>query len=190
MKKRGREKFKKFKSLLKTLAKAASFLPKGLQLKLLKWNINTQGTVGLVLRYIFFYNLSTSCGDNVAIHPGVFLFNIGNIEMGDNVSIHPMCYFDGKGGLKIGSDVSIAHGTSILTTEHLYTDYEINIKDQGVIEKETILEDNVWVGAGVKILSGSVLRKGVIIAAGAVVNGDTTKNTIYGGIPYRKIKER
>ena len=190
MKQRGRDKFNKYKKGIKFLVKITGYLPKTIQLKIFKWNINTQGKLGIVIRYIFLCNICKYCGDNVSVHPGVHMFNLHNIEIGNNVSIHPMCYIDGKGGIIIGNDVSIAHGTSILTTEHIYRNLETNIKDQGLIEKCTVIKDNVWLGSGVKILAGSTIREGVIIAAGAVVNGDTVCNTIYGGIPYRQIKER
>ncbi len=42
---------------------------------------------------------------------------------------------------------------------------------------DVLVEDNVWIGAGVVVLPGA------IIAAGAVVRGEVPSNTIYGGNP-------
>ncbi len=73
--------------------------------------------------------LAKQCGDCVAIHKGVYLFGLEHAELGRNVSVHPMCYLDATGGLVIGNDVSIAHGASMLTTEHDYTQPGVMIRD-------------------------------------------------------------
>lgn len=49
------------------------------------------------------------------------------LELGDNISIHPMCYFECSGGLMIGNNVSIAHSSSILTSTHTYSDFNLPI---------------------------------------------------------------
>jgi len=86
--------------------------------------------------------------------------------------------------------VSIAHGTSILSEEHKYSDLNQNIKDQGCELKETIIENNVWIGAGCRILAGSHIESGSIVAAGAVVKKRVKANSIVGGVPARMIKSR
>ena len=54
----------------------------------------------------------------------------------------------------IGNDVSIAHGVSILTTEHRFDSVEIPIRDQGTRSLPTILGSDVWIGAGARISGG------------------------------------
>ncbi|WP_202594345.1 DapH/DapD/GlmU-related protein [Oceanobacillus massiliensis] len=68
--------------------------------------------------------------------------------------------------------------------------YKKNIKDQGVEYKRTLIEDNVWIGAGSRILGGTIIRSGSIIAAGAVVKNEIPNNVIVGGVPAKVIKER
>ncbi len=46
-----------------------------------------------------------------------------------------------------------------------------------------IIEDNVWIGAGVTILKGVTIGKNAIVAAGAVVNKDVPANTLVAGVP-------
>ncbi|MEK1831887.1 hypothetical protein AAAC51_32350 [Priestia megaterium] len=79
------------------------------------------------------------------------------------MSIHPMCYIDAAGGVSIGDDVSIAHSSTILSEEHIYLDLERNIKDQGCEFRETIIENNVWIGAGSRILGGSKVCSEVLL---------------------------
>jgi acetyltransferase-like isoleucine patch superfamily enzyme len=73
-------------------------------------------------------NLAKKCGDNVVIKENVYISNIEKLELGDNISIHPMCYFECSGGLMIGNNVSIAHSSSILTSTHTYSDFNLPIK--------------------------------------------------------------
>ena len=144
----------------------------------------------MFIRLICLKNCAKSCGNNIAVFSSVYLFNIYNLEIGDNVSIHPLCYIDASGGILIGNDVSIAHSCSVLSEEHVYADINKNIKDQGCLLKKTIIENNVWIGAGCRILGGSHIESGSIVAAGAVVKGEVKSNSIVGGIPARLIKER
>lgn len=61
---------------------------------------------------------------------------------------------------------------------------------QGVSAKGIIIEDNVWIGAGAKILDGVVLREGTVVGAGSVVNKSTEAYSVVVGIPARTIRVR
>lgn len=187
---RGREKFKKYSVFIKSLCFLFSIFPKKINLMLLNFFKMTQGYKGLLLRYVFLKNTAKYCGENISLHPGVYLLCPEKIELGNNVSIHPMCYIDATGGINIGNDVSIAHSVTIMSTEHVFTDINIPIKDQGVSFHLTIIKDNVWIGAKSTILAGTVINSGSIIAAGAVVKNDVDENTVVGGIPAKIIKKR
>ena len=50
-----------------------------------------------------------------------------------------------------------------------------------------IIEDDVWLGAGAKILKGVTLKKGCVCAAGAVVTCDVPEYAIVGGVPAKVI---
>lgn len=75
----------------------------------------------------YWWKSSKKCGDNVVIKENVYISNIEKLELGDNISIHPMCYFECSGGLMIGNNVSIAHSSSILTSTHTYSDFNLPI---------------------------------------------------------------
>ena len=53
-----------------------------------------------------------------------------------------------------------------------------------------VIEDDVWIGAGVKILDGVIIRKGCVIGANTVVNKSTEQYGIYVGAPARLIRKR
>ena len=189
MAKTGREKFAKIKPVINFLVKVNSVLPQAVNNFLFNFFRNTNGNIGLLIRYIILKNLAKSCGDNVSIQPGVFLFNLKNISFGNNVSIHPMCYIDGYGGISIGNDVSIAHSTSILTKNHDWEDMTTAIKYNEEKVIPVTIHDDVWIACGVRILAGVTINTRSVVAAGAVVNKNIDANTIVGGIPAKEIKK-
>ena len=56
--------------------------------------------------------------------------------------------------------------------------------------RPVILEDDVWLGAGVIILSGVRVGRGAVVGAGAVVTKDVAANTVVAGVPARSIGHR
>lgn len=128
--------------------------------------------------------------EDLYVGPDVFISGYQNLKIGKNFSCHRWSYFSAEGGLTIGSDVSIAHGCSILTSEHIYDSQKISIKKQGVKFKKVIIGDNVWVGANVTILAGAHIPSDSIIAAGSLVNKSfLANNIIIGGVPARVLKK-
>ena len=54
---------------------------------------------------------------------------------------------------------------------------------------DIFVEDQVWIGAAVIVLSGVRIGQGAVIAAGSVVNRDVPPKTLVGGVPAKFIKE-
>ena len=187
---RGRDKFYNFKKFIILLSKFYGIFPLSIRNKLFEFHRMTKGIKGIVLRYAQLKSIALECGDNISIHPGVYLLKPDKIIIGDNVSIHPMCYIDSTGEVIIGSDVSIAHGATIMSTTHGYKDPCEPIKDQKIEKRRTIIADNVWIGAKATVLAGINILEGSIVAAGAVVTSNVEKNKIVGGVPARIIKDR
>lgn len=187
---RGRDKFKTYKSAMNFLVLLFSAMPYRFRLKLFENFQMVKGTKGLGLRYVLLKSIAKKCGDNVSIHPNVFILNPSNLSVGNNVSIHPMCYFESLGGIDIGNDVSIAHGVTIMSTGHYYDRLETQINNQGGFSKKVIIEDNIWIGAKATILAGNKISTGSVIGAGAVVTKDVERNSVVVGIPAKVIKER
>jgi acetyltransferase-like isoleucine patch superfamily enzyme len=185
----GRDKFKKIKWLISAMVALNGILPRGVNGFLLKAFRNTNGPIGLLIRYVIVRNLAKSCGDNVSIQPGVFLFSLHEMRFGNNVSIHPMCYLDAAGGLDVGSDVSIAHASSVITANHTWDNAGIPIKYNPETLAKVTISDDVWIGSGCRILAGVTIATRCVIAAGAVVNRSTEQGFVYGGVPAKPIKK-
>ena len=91
--------------------------------------------------------------------------------------------------ISIGNNVWMASGVEFIP--HDVTHYMLNgMKDEyKYTEKIGCIEigNNVFIGAGVKILYDVKVGDNVIIAAGALVNEDIPSNTVVGGVPARVI---
>ena len=108
-----------------------------------------------------------------------------NIIFGKNVFLNAGCKFQDQGGITIGDNVLIGHNVVLATLDH-------NIcvsKRAELFAAPIVIEDNVWIGANVTIISGVTVGKGSIVAAGAVVTKDVPEYSIVGGIPAKVIRE-
>lgn len=190
---RGRDLFRMLRPVLRSGTAFLAVLPRWLCEIALDFFRHIPSKLGIAIRYMLVARLARSCGKNVAVFEGVHLFRLGNMEIGSNVSIHQMCYIDATGGLKIGSDVAIAHATTIMTTDHDYSNPLVITRDAECFLAPVEIEDGVWVGAGVRILSGVKIHAHSVVAAGAVVTRDVPENSLVAGVPARclkKIRER
>ena len=185
---RGRDLFLMMRPVLRTGTAFLAIFPRWICEIALDFFRYVPTKLGIAIRYMFVARLARSCGDNVAIFEGVHLFKVSNISIGSNVSIHQMCYIDATGGLKIGSDVAIAHATTIMTSEHDYSKPLVTTRDAEGFLAPVELEDDVWVGAGVRILSGITIGAHSVIAAGAVVTKDVSGSSLMVGVPARRLK--
>lgn len=131
-------------------------------------------------------------GSNNEILNGCLLMTYGGrIRIGDNCSINPYTVLYGHGeGLLIGNNVLIAGHCLIIPANHVFTRTDIPINRQGTSSKGIIIEDDVWIAAGCRILDGVTIGKGSIVAAGSVVNRSVEPYSIVGGVPARLIKSR
>lgn len=144
--------------------------------------------ISLICRYFMYSKTLKSIGINVSIHRNVTIKHPENITLGDNVSIHTLCYIDGGGGLTVGNNVSIAHNCSIITFNHSWDNRCIPIKYNQLNYSPIKIHDDVWIGAGVRIMPGVTIANRCIIGAGSVVTKDCEPNSIYAGIPAHKIR--
>lgn len=130
-------------------------------------------------------------GDDTTIYPYALLkTNGGKIEIGKNCSVNDYCILYGHGGLKIGDEVHIASHTIIVPMNHIFKDPNVSISSQGEERLGIEIEDDVWIGVGVRILDGVRIGKGSVIGAGAVVTKDIPAYSVAVGVPARVIKTR
>lgn len=147
------------------------------------------GVIAIGIRYLIIKSKAKEIGNNVYIGKAVTIKNIHNLCIGSNVSIHDGCYIDSIGGVDIGCDTSIAHQTSLVSFDHTWNDGSLAIKYNPTVLRKISIGDDVWIGCGVRVLSGSNIKHRTIIAAGSVVKGECDSHSIYAGVPARKVKD-
>ena len=146
---------------------------------------------GVLLRSFFYKPFFKRLGKNVQIRDGVTIKYPSEIEFGDNIKLGPHCFFVGKGGLKIGNNVLIGAGTKVITSNHNFENTEQPISEQGLSFKSIIVEEDVWMGFDVKVLGGSLIRKGSVIGTNSFINDKQfEENSIIAGTPAKFIKYR
>ena len=114
----------------------------------------------------------------------------GFIVLGDRCSVNQFCLLNGFGGITMGNDVRIAAHSVILSSSHRYDDLRVSMRDQGVTRKETVIGDDVWLGARATVLGGVHVGSHSIIAAGAVVLKDVPEYAVMAGVPARLVRRR
>lgn len=98
--------------------------------------------------------------------------------------------------IKIGDKVLFGPNVSIVGGNHathiigkFMADYELCDKRPSD-DRPVVIEEDVWVGTGAYILNGVTVRRGAIVAAGAVVTKDVPPYAVVGGVPAKIIKYR
>jgi len=119
------------------------------------------------------------------------LRNVGNsLKIGNNVGVNHYCFIGVRGDITIGDNVIFGPRVNIFSENHIFDKLDIPIKIQGVTKKNTIIGNDVWVGANVSIMPGVKIGNGCVIAAGSVVTKDIPDFLVVAGVPARIIKKR
>jgi acetyltransferase-like isoleucine patch superfamily enzyme len=109
--------------------------------------------------------------------------------IGNNTVIGRRCIITAKNLIRIGSDVLI--GSDVQTIEHGHgMARSAPIREQRALIGEVTIVDDVWVGAGAKILMNTHIGTGAVIGVNAVVVSDIPDYAIAVRIPARIIKYR
>lgn len=130
-------------------------------------------------------------GDNCTIHSGAkILPSGGRISLGSDTTVNPDTILYGHGGLSVGDGVRIAAQCAIVPSNHNYSDPNVPIRNQGLTEEGVKIEDDIWIGAGCKILDGVTIHEGSVIGAGSVVTKSIPPYSVAVGSPAQVVKSR
>ena len=92
--------------------------------------------------------------------------------------------------ITIGDHVKITHGVIILTHDYSWAVLKRLPKNNGRIlgaQSPVEIGNNVFIGMNAIITKGTTIGDNVIIGAGSVVTGVCESNSVYAGVPARKI---
>lgn len=142
-----------------------------------------------------------ACGQDVFLEPNVrFLRHPENIRLGAQVIVKEgarLCttnpeatlsigdwttigyhtYIFANRGVSIGRDCLIAPFCYIVDTYHGFRDGEL-IRKQPMSSAPVVIEDDVWIGTGVRVFRGVTIGRGAVIGAGSIISSDVPPNAI------------
>lgn len=152
-----------------------------------------------LFRLIHFYGYShvrprlrLRAGKGTGIAPNVSLRNGERIRIGNGSHIGERCFLwagDATGRIEIGDHVSFAPGVFITASDYQFV-AGLPFSEQPKRERDVIIGNDVWLGAGVVVTAGVSIGDGCIVGAGAVVTKDLPAGAIAAGVPARVIRER
>lgn len=134
---------------------------------------------------------SIEIGENVKISKGVIIDSFGGkVIIGNNVFIGPYTVIYGHGGVSIGNDTLISMGCKIISANHTIPEENQLIRLKPDIIGKIIINEDVWLGADVKILSDLEIGRGAVVGANSVVNISILPFLIVAGSPAKIIGKR
>jgi len=116
----------------------------------------------------------------------------GKVIIGENTHIQPGCNLNGYvGEVRIGRKVMVSAGCGFTPYQHNLDDLSRPMSDQELTSKgDIVIEDDVWLGMGVKVMDGVRIGQGAVVGANAVVTKDIPPYSIAVGVPARVIRGR
>lgn len=127
---------------------------------------------------------------------GVSIYNKKNLFMYDGSSLYPdSVIMNTRGKVVIKKKSGSAIGLTIITGNHISSvgtwrkDITDEMKDalNAKADKDVIVEEDVWLGANVTLLSGTKIGRGAIIGTGSVVRSIIPPYAIAIGNPAKII---
>ncbi len=144
------------------------------------------------LRHAWYRRLGLVLGEGSGVHMNCYFWFFGpgqvkrdGISIGRNSRINRGCCIDGRAPLHVGDDVSISPEVVILTMQHGWNQADFPLQGGAVV-----IEDHVWIGTRAMIMPGTVIGRGAVVAAGAVVTRDVPPMTVVAGVPARPVARR
>jgi len=134
--------------------------------------------------------LFRKAGINARIKAGVIIDSPADMTIGDNFNLGEYSFVAAQGGITCGDNVIIGHHVSILSATHPIGSIEGPIAMQSLKLAAVIIEDDVWIGSGARVLPGIHIGKGAVIGANAVVTKNVPSYAVAAGIPASVLRIR
>lgn len=147
-----------------------------------------------ILPHYFLHRLGY-CGKNVNFRNKnkIPTSALRHVYLYDNTSIKDFSIISAGGKFIMKRSSGASSGLLVITGNHGRVPgimhHELSrIHCNTDIEQDIIVEEDVWIGARVVLLSGVTVGRGSTVAAGSVVTKDIPPYCIAGGVPAKVIK--
>ncbi len=138
-----------------------------------------------------------SSNRGISLGQGVFLgrntilsCKDGDIELGDHVNIGFNSEIFSGSSVRVGPNGLFAAYTYLMGGGHAFDQAGVPVIEQERVSHGITLGENVWLGAGAKVMDGVSIGRDVVVGAGAVVTQHLPDGVVAVGIPARVIRTR
>lgn len=134
-----------------------------------------------------------SCTDDCNIIPPLYVDSPHNLFLLGNNGLNHATIINRNAKFVMMQNSGAAYGLTVVTGNHVmkigrnYRSITEDEKPNGY-DKDVIVEEDVWIGCNVTLLSGVIIGRGSTVAAGAVVTKSFPPYSLIGGCPARHIK--
>ena len=137
------------------------------------------------------HNVGITIGNGVFLGRGTILScKDGDITLGDHANLGFHCEIFSGSTVTVGAHALLAAQVYLVGGGHAFEASDAAVVDQPRTSRGIQLGDNVWLGAGAKVLDGVRIGTDVVVGAGAVVNADLPDGAIAAGVPARILRSR
>jgi acetyltransferase-like isoleucine patch superfamily enzyme len=136
-------------------------------------------------------NSGIRIGDGVFLGRGTILScKDGDITLGDRVNIGFHSEIFSGSQVTVGRHGLFAAYTYLVGGGHAFERAGVPVLEQERISRGIRVGENVWLGAGAKVMDGVSLGDDVVVGAGAVVTDDLPSRSVAVGVPARVVRTR
>jgi acetyltransferase-like isoleucine patch superfamily enzyme len=136
-------------------------------------------------------NRGIELGDGVFLGRGTVLScKDGDIRLGDHVNIGFHSEVFSGSSVTVGRRGLFAAYTYLVGGGHEFERTDLSVLEQPRRSSGITVGDDVWLGAGAKVLDGVRLGDHVVVGAGAVVTCDLPAGAVAVGVPARVVRQR
>ena len=132
-------------------------------------------------------------GDNITLTPPLMFSNPKNVYLYGNNGLSNAIIFTTHARFIMKHHSGSAPGLKVATGSHamvlgrFYKTITETEKPK-CLDKDVIVESDVWIGMNVTLLAGVTIGRGSTLAAGTVVTKDVPPYCVAGGVPAKFIK--
>ena len=136
-------------------------------------------------------NTGIRIGNGVFLGRGTILScKDGDITLGDHVNIGFHSEIFSGSQVTVGRHGLFAAYTYLVGGGHEFEQAGVPVIEQERRSKGITLGENVWLGAGAKVMDGVRIADHVVVGAGAVVTEDLPAGAVAVGVPARVVRTR